>query len=119
MPTLLILSHDADEYEQMINAARLAELALTTDPSQADIVLGEPKRIQEALPHLTKKEVFWRLYLSFGLLAHAMGNSRKVALISGNLCDGNNMQEALSQIKAFAKAGLCAPSEEKKGKEKS
>ncbi|HEY9526648.1 MAG TPA: D-2-hydroxyacid dehydrogenase [Anaerolineales bacterium] len=53
MPTLLILSHDADEYEQMINAARLAELALTTDPSQADIVLGEPKRIQEALPHLT------------------------------------------------------------------
>ena len=53
MPTLLILSHDADEYEQMIDAARLAELALTTDPSQADIVLGEPKRIQEALPHLT------------------------------------------------------------------
>ena len=54
MPTLLILSHDADEYEQMINAARLAELALTTDPSQADIVLGEPKRIQEALPQLTR-----------------------------------------------------------------
>src|SRR5215204_2855530 len=54
MPTLLILSRDADEYEQMINSAQLAELALTTDPSQADIVLGEPKRIQEALPHLTR-----------------------------------------------------------------
>jgi phosphoglycerate dehydrogenase-like enzyme len=53
MPTLLILSHDADEYKRMINSARLAELALTTDPSQADIVLGEPKRIQQALPHLT------------------------------------------------------------------
>lgn len=71
----------------------------------------------KALPHLTKKEVFWRLYLSVGLLAHAFGNSRKVTLISGNLCDGNNMQEALAQIKAFAKAGLCAPSTE--GKEKS
>jgi phosphoglycerate dehydrogenase-like enzyme len=54
MPTLLILSRDADEYKRMINSARLAELALTTDPSQADIVLGEPKRIQEALPQLTR-----------------------------------------------------------------
>ena len=72
----------------------------------------------KALPHLTPKEVFWRMYLSVGLLAHAMGNSRKVALISGNLCDGDNLQEALGQLKAFAKAGLCAPSIEKSSKGK-
>ncbi len=64
------------------------------------------------LPHLSKTEVFWRMYLSVGLLAHAMGTSRKVGLISGGLCDGQNMQEVLTQIKSFAKAGFLAPGEE-------
>ena len=67
----------------------------------------------KTLPHLTQKEVFWRMYLSVGLLAQAMGNSRKIALISGGVCDGQNMQEVLTQIKAYAKAGFTAPSEEK------
>ena len=65
----------------------------------------------QAIPHLTQKEVFWRMYLSMGLLAHAMASSHKITLISGGICDGQNMQEALTQIKAFAKAGLSAPSE--------
>jgi AcrR family transcriptional regulator len=73
----------------------------------------------KALPHLTQKEVFWRMYLSVGLLAHLLGSSRKITLISGNICDGDNLQEALLQVKAFAKAGLCAPSAEKPAEEQS
>ena len=68
----------------------------------------------KALPHLTPKEVFWRMYLSVGLLAHAIGSARKITLVSSNVCNGNNMTEVLSQIKAFARAGFCAPSEEEK-----
>ncbi len=62
MPTLLILSRDADVYERMINAAQLPGLALTADPSQCDIVLGEPKLIQEALPHLTSLKWVQAIY---------------------------------------------------------
>ncbi len=71
------------------------------------------RAFRNALPHLTQKEVFWRMYLSIGLLSHAMGSARKITLVSGGVCDGNNMQEVLTQIKAFAKAGFLAPSEER------
>jgi phosphoglycerate dehydrogenase-like enzyme len=54
MPTLLILSRDANEYKRRIESAQLPELVLTSDPAQSDIVLGEPKLIQDALPRLSK-----------------------------------------------------------------
>jgi phosphoglycerate dehydrogenase-like enzyme len=54
MPNLIILSRDADEYRALIEKANLPELTLTSDYTQATIVLGEPKIIQEALPRLSK-----------------------------------------------------------------
>jgi hypothetical protein len=52
MPKLLILSRDADEYERRIGSARLPDLEFSNDLKECDIVLGEPKLIQEALPRL-------------------------------------------------------------------
>ena len=52
MPTLSILSHDADEYKRLIEEARLPGLEIVTEPAQSDIVLGEPKRIRDTLPQL-------------------------------------------------------------------
>ncbi len=72
------------------------------------------RALTKALPHISHKEVFWRMYLSVGLLAHAMGSARKISLVSGGLCDGNNMDEMLAQIKSFAKAGFSAPAQEEK-----
>lgn len=54
MPRLLILSHDADEYQRLLEKSRLPGLEISSDPAQSDIVLGEPKRIREALPHLPR-----------------------------------------------------------------
>lgn len=54
MSKVLILSRDADEYVQLIRSARLPGLEVTSDPAQSDIVLGEPKLIQEQLPRLSK-----------------------------------------------------------------
>jgi phosphoglycerate dehydrogenase-like enzyme len=54
MPTLLILSRDADEYKRRIGSAELPDLTLTADPAQSDIVLGEPKLIRDALPRLSR-----------------------------------------------------------------
>lgn len=53
MPKLLLLSRDADEYKKLIEAARLPKLEITAEPYEADIVLGEPKLIRDALPNLS------------------------------------------------------------------
>jgi phosphoglycerate dehydrogenase-like enzyme len=53
MPTLLLLSRDADEYERLIRAADLPDLQFTTDSGQSDIVLGEPRLIADRLPLLS------------------------------------------------------------------
>src|ERR1051326_1178866 len=52
MPKLLILSRDVNEYERLIGSAQLPELELTKEPQVAEMVLGEPKLIQSALPRL-------------------------------------------------------------------
>lgn len=64
------------------------------------------------LPHLSKREVFWRMHLSIGVLSHAMGAGRKLNQLSAGVCDATNMQELLLHIKSFAKAGFSAPSAE-------
>ena len=53
MPKLLLLSRDADEYKKLIEAARLPKLEITAEPYEADIVIGEPKLIRDALPNLS------------------------------------------------------------------
>ena len=53
MPKLLLLSRDADEYKKLIEAARLPKLEITAEPYEADIVIGEPKLIRDALPTLS------------------------------------------------------------------
>lgn len=53
MPKILILSYSEDEYVKLLLEADLPNLEIVTDPSQCDIVLGEPKRIRDELPRLT------------------------------------------------------------------
>jgi phosphoglycerate dehydrogenase-like enzyme len=49
MPKLLILSRDEDEYRHLIRSVQLPDLEISLDPKESDIVLGEPKLIQDAL----------------------------------------------------------------------
>lgn len=50
MPKLIILSRDADDYRSLIEAARLPQLEFTDKPQEAEIALGEPRLIRDALP---------------------------------------------------------------------
>ena len=54
MPNLLLLSRDSEEYKRLIESAQLPDLALTSEPVQSDIVLGEPKMIRDTLPNLPR-----------------------------------------------------------------
>ena len=54
MPKLLILSHNAGEYTELIQQANLPDLEIVSDPADCDIVLGEPRKIRDALPLLPR-----------------------------------------------------------------
>lgn len=54
MPKLLILSNDANEYTSLIQQADLPGLEIVSDPAECDMVLGEPRRIRDALPLLPR-----------------------------------------------------------------
>jgi phosphoglycerate dehydrogenase-like enzyme len=59
VPKLIILSRDANEYRILIEKVQLPDLEIVTDPAQADIVLGEPKVIRDALPRLFRDQPMW------------------------------------------------------------
>lgn len=65
MPTLLILSSNADEYTQLIESAHLPDLDFTTKPENCEIVIGEPKLIRDMLPHL--ENLKWVQAISAGV----------------------------------------------------
>ena len=62
MHKLLILSREKNDYRRLIDAAGLADLEFPDDPNSCDIVLGEPKLIQEALPQLTSLKWVQSIY---------------------------------------------------------
>ncbi len=53
MHRLFILSRHADAYRRLIDAAQLTDLAMTADPSVADIAFGEPSLLAPAIRQLT------------------------------------------------------------------
>ena len=62
MPKILILSRDKDEYKKLIVAKHLSELEITENPQDAEIVIGEPKLIRDALPELGRLEWAQAIY---------------------------------------------------------
>lgn len=62
MTKLLILSSEKDEYQRLLEAAQLPDLEFVTDPSQAEIVLGEPHLIRDALPLLSQPKWIQSIY---------------------------------------------------------
>ena len=62
MPRLIILCRDADEYRKRIENARLPDLEIVAEHAQADIVLGEPKSIRDALPGLSQVKWIQAIY---------------------------------------------------------
>ena len=63
MPKLLILSRDeTEEYTKLIEQANLPQLEFTTDKTDCEIVLGEPRLIKAAMPELTNAKWMQSMY---------------------------------------------------------
>jgi AcrR family transcriptional regulator len=62
-----------------------------------------------ALPDLPEDDLFWRIHLMVGGMAHIMGAPGLLRAISSEQCDPNDIEEALRQFVAVYGAGLRAP----------
>jgi len=62
MPTLHILTSDANEYTRLIESANLPDLKITSALEACDIILGEPRLIRDALPLLSTPKWIQSIY---------------------------------------------------------
>lgn len=92
MSTLLILARDAHEYKQLLMSRGLTGLEFTEDPARSDIVLGEPKLIRDALPHLSRLRWAQSIYAGVEPLV-AQGRRRDYVLTNARGVFGELMSE--------------------------
>lgn len=92
MSKLLILSYNSDEYAKLLQQADLPNLEIVTDPADCDIVLGEPKKIQEALPLLSHLKWAQSIYAGVEPLV-APGQRRNYVLTNARGVFGELMSE--------------------------
>ena len=65
--------------------------------------------LHAALPGLPERDLAWRFHLTIGGLVFVNGNPGRLRAVSRGAADGANVDEALSELVAFAAAGLRAP----------
>ena len=92
MPNLLILTDEPNEYPKLIQKQNLPDLDIVTDPAECDIVLGEPRKIQDALPLLTQLKWAQSIYAGVERLVDP-DNRRDYILTNARGVFGSSMSE--------------------------
>ena len=92
MPKLLILTYNPKEYVDLIQQADLPDLEIVSDPAQCDIVLGEPRKIHDALPLLSHLKWAQSIYAGVEPLVDP-AQRRDYTLTNARGVFGNSMSE--------------------------
>lgn len=92
MPKLLILTDNPDEYIKPIQDVDLPNLEIVTDPDECDIILGEPHKIQDVLPHLHHLKWVQSIYAGVERLVGPV-QRRDYILTNARGVFGNSMSE--------------------------
>ena len=64
--------------------------------------------LRRALPRLPAVDFFWRIHFVIGAMAHTMADTHRPKLLSGGLCDPQDVDGLIRQLVTFAAAGLKA-----------
>jgi AcrR family transcriptional regulator len=64
---------------------------------------------RRTLPKVPPEEIFWRLMLGIGTVAHAMRMSAHVSQLSDGLCGPPTPEETIQRLKNFVTAGMKSP----------
>jgi AcrR family transcriptional regulator len=73
------------------------------------VLLRFSAAFQRSAPHLKRKDIFWRLWFSVGIIAHTLGAGQKLEMASRGLLHTRNRKEVLRQMIGFAAAAWEAP----------
>ena len=66
--------------------------------------------LAQAVPHLSRAEVYWRFHFLLGALYYSMINPSRIAHLSEGTCDASDVKAVLTQMVSFIAAGFRAPS---------
>jgi AcrR family transcriptional regulator len=66
--------------------------------------------LRKILPHLSDREIYWRLHFSAGPLVGTLTHGNRLRVLSNGRCDPDDIEEAVRQLRGFICAGLRAPS---------
>jgi len=64
--------------------------------------------LRELLPHLSAKEVYWRMILVVGSYLYAFSDTHRLEIMAPGVCNPNDTDEVLNVIVDFATAGMLA-----------
>jgi AcrR family transcriptional regulator len=65
--------------------------------------------VRRALPDLPERDLFWRLHVLVGAMAHTMADSTKLRFLSDGVCDADDVDAAVRQLVHLGTALLTAP----------
>jgi hypothetical protein len=66
--------------------------------------------LQEACPHLSKEEVFWRFHCVAGTMAHTLAHWDHLEIVSARPIKPKNIDAVMAELVRFLAAGFRAPS---------
>jgi AcrR family transcriptional regulator len=66
--------------------------------------------IWSALPHLSEKDVYWRVTLMVGAYMYAFSDTHRLDELANGVCNPEDPNEILAQITEFVTGGLSMPS---------
>lgn len=65
--------------------------------------------LKSSLPHLSEKDLYWRLHCLLCILTHSINNPRRIFELSKGVCDFTKVDEAFEHLLPFLVDGLRAP----------
>ncbi len=111
-PVLEMLSGPAREFAPMMSRILTESSDLTEKVFQkhlAHVSVRFFAAFERAIPHLPRKELFWRLLFTFGAVSHTFGAGKILRTISGGECDPSDVEGTIQRLESFLLAGLEAP----------
>lgn len=67
------------------------------------------RALRRALPDMAEDQLIWRLHFCAGVMCHAMSAGGALSLMSGGLCDGDNVEATLQSLIPFVAGGMESP----------
>lgn len=65
--------------------------------------------LHEALPHLSERDLYWRMTLVIGAYLYAFSDTHRLEEMAPGICNPNDPDEIMTAISGFVTAGMLAP----------